>query len=135
MKNTEPFLKIIVSFFISVSSHINKLRLPRQSSAWVMQKYRNSCYWTFKVFFPLFVLGFGILVGVLGVFLSVAFKSRDTAFIQTVLILEEKTSILSKTQSFWLLLDFWGRWWGFVGLFALWFWGFHCLGIFPFSKY
>lgn len=59
-----------------------------------------------RVSFLFFVLGFEVLVGVLGVFLLVAFKSRDIAFFQTLLILEVKTSILSKTQPFWLLLDF-----------------------------
>lgn len=47
-------------------------------------------------------------------FLFVVFKSRDTAFIQTVLTLEVKTSILRKTLSFWLLFDFWGGQGGFV---------------------
>lgn len=88
-----------------------------------MQKYRDSCILNFPGFLS-FVLGFEVLVEVLDFLLFVAFKSRDTLFSRTVLILEEKTSILSKTQAFRLLLDFWGGWWGFVGLFALWFWVF-----------
>lgn len=89
-----------------------------------MQKYRNPWYWTFKGFFHLFVLGFEVLVGVLGVFLFVVFKSRDTVFIQTALILWIKTSILSKIQSFWFLLDFWGGWWGFAVCLLCGFWVF-----------
>jgi len=48
--------------------------------------------------------------------LFVVSKSTDAVFIQTVLILELKTSFPSKTQSLWPLLDFRGGWWGFVGL-------------------
>lgn len=64
----------------------------------------------------------GFFVGFSGVLFCsfVVFKSTDTVFIQTVLILKIKTSVLSKTQPLRPLLDFWGGWWGFISLFALW---------------